>query len=155
MSENFEEREKYLVFRIENELYASPLLDFREVIEYTPPKVVPNMAPYFAGMINLRGLIIGVVDLRLKLGYHSKSGPKPSLLICEASEGPIGATIDRVEFVIQILPSEIQELKVEGRVNVNYLKGFIQQGEHFITILDIKKLITDFNDHTDSVETAA
>jgi purine-binding chemotaxis protein CheW len=146
MSEQFTEKEKYLVYKIQDELYASPLLDFREVIEYTSPKIVPNMASYFIGMINLRGLIIGVVDLRKKLGYESQNALRPSLLICETEDGPIGATIDKVEFVLQLLPQDIQELKIEGRVDVAFLKGFIQHGEHLITIVDIRKLISNFDD---------
>jgi purine-binding chemotaxis protein CheW len=154
MNENFAEKEKFLVYRIQNELYASPLLDFREVIEYTEPKHVPNMAPYFVGMINLRGLIIGVVDLRLKFGYGNPSTTKSSLLICETETGPIGAVIDHVDFVIQIHQEEIQDLKVDGRVKVRFLKGFIHHGESLITVLDVKKLISDFSDFSNPSEAA-
>ena len=146
MSEDFEEKEKYLVYRIENELYASALLDFKEVVEYSKPKSVPNMPQCFSGMINLRGLIIGVIHLRLKLGINRPYEGRSSILICETSSGPIGAIIDKVECVIPIHLSEIQDMKVHGRVDVQFLKGFFQYKDELITILDIKKFTEFFED---------
>jgi purine-binding chemotaxis protein CheW len=148
MSEAYEEKHKYLVYRIHDELYASPLLDFKEVIEYTPPKLVPNMATYFTGMINLRGLIIGVVDIRKKLGYSIEVIHKASFLICDTELGPLAATIDRVEAVIQLSSDQIQDMKLDSRIKACYLNGFVQQGEDLITVLDIKKLISDFNENS-------
>ena len=143
MSEIHEDKERYLVYRIKDELYASPLLDFKEVIEFIRPKVVPNMPNYFSGMVNLRGLIMGVIDLRKKLGYPDEYHQKPSMLICETDVGPLAAIIDKVEFVIYFSPSEIQDLKVEGKVDISCFKGFIQYQEHLISVIDIKKFVSN------------
>jgi purine-binding chemotaxis protein CheW len=142
MSEFQEDKERYLVYRIDNELYASPLLDFKEVIEYIKPKIVPNMPEYFSGMINLRGLIIGVIDVRKKIGISSEFHQNPSLLICETDSGPMGAIIDKVESVIHISPKEVQDLKVEGKIDLAFLKGFYQHQDKFISIIDIKKFVS-------------
>jgi purine-binding chemotaxis protein CheW len=143
MSEIHEDKERYLVYRIKDELYASPLLDFKEVIEFIRPKVVPNMPNYFSGMVNLRGLIMGVIDLRKKLGYTDDYHQKPSMLICETDVGPLAAIIDKVEFVIYFSPSEIQDLKVEGKVDISCFKGFMQYQEHLISVIDIKKFVSN------------
>jgi purine-binding chemotaxis protein CheW len=142
MSELYEDKERYLVYRIKDELYASPLLDFKEVIEYIKPKLVPNMPSCFSGMINLRGLIMGVIDLRLKLGVHETNSLKSSMLICETDVGPLAAVIDKVEFVIYVTPSDIQDLKIEGKVQIDCLKGFLQHQDNLITIIDIKKFVS-------------
>jgi purine-binding chemotaxis protein CheW len=143
MSEVHEDKERYLVYRIKDELYASPLLDFKEVIEFIKPKIVPNMPNYFSGMVNLRGLIIGVIDLRKKLGYEENYELKPSMLICETDVGPLAAIIDKVEFVVYFSPAEIQDLKVEGKVDISCLQGFMQYQEHLISVIDIKKFVSN------------
>jgi purine-binding chemotaxis protein CheW len=142
MSDLYEDKERFLVYRIKDELYASPLLDFKEVIEYIKPKLVPNMPSCFSGMINLRGLIMGVIDLRVKLGIQESNFLKSSMLICETEVGPLAAVIDKVEFVIYVTPSDIQDLKIEGKVQIDCLKGFLQHQDHLITIIDIKKFVS-------------
>jgi purine-binding chemotaxis protein CheW len=122
MSELYEDKERYLVYRIDDDLYASPLLDFKEVIEFIKPKVVPNMPTCFSGMINLRGLIMGVIDLRIKLGILDHNPLRSSMLVCETEVGPLAAVIDKVEFVIYVSPAEIQDLKIEGKVAIDCLK---------------------------------
>jgi purine-binding chemotaxis protein CheW len=151
MSEVHEDKERYLVYRIKDELYASPLLDFKEVIEFIKPKIVPNMPNYFSGMVNLRGLIIGVIDLRKKLGYQDEYQARSSMLICETEIGPLAAIIDKVEFVIYFAPSEIQDVKIEGRVDIGCLKGFMQYQEHLISVIDIKKFVSNI-EHQEVVD---
>lgn len=74
MNEN-ESENKFLVFSVGEELYASPLLSIREVLEFQPPKPMPNMVHYFTGVINVRGAIVGVIDLRTKFGHEAKNWP--------------------------------------------------------------------------------
>jgi purine-binding chemotaxis protein CheW len=100
------------------------------------------MPSCFSGMINLRGLIMGVIDLRVKLGIHESNPVKSSMLICETEIGPLAAVIDKVEFVIYVTPSDIQELKIEGKVQIDCLKGFLQLQDNLITIIDIKKFVS-------------
>jgi purine-binding chemotaxis protein CheW len=155
MSEVYEEKDKFLVYRIGDEYYASKLLDFVEVIEYTKPKIVPNMSACFSGMINLRGLIIGVVDLRKKLGIFEEFSGKPSMLICDTELGPIGAIIDKVEYVMPFSQSDIQDLKVERKMDKVYLKGFFQHQENLITVIEIKSFVSNFEENYNCQEKAA
>jgi purine-binding chemotaxis protein CheW len=155
MSEIYVDKERYLVYRIKNELFASPLLDFKEVIEFIKPKLVPNMPSCFSGMINLRGLIIGVIDLRLKLGITDSFSSKSSMLICETQVGHLAAVIDKVEYVINVSPSEIQDLKIEGRVDVDCLRGFIQHQENLIIVIDIKKFVSSIKNNIESEQEKA
>ena len=85
---------------------------------------------------------MGVIDLRLKLGVHETNALKSSMLICETDVGPLAAVIDKVEFVIYVTPSDIQYLKIEGKVQIDCLKGFLQHQDNLITIIDIKKFVS-------------
>lgn len=137
------ESHSYLVFRIHGELYASPLLEFSEVVGFIEPKPVPNMPDYFSGMINLRGVIVGVVDLRKKMGINDTFTGKQTMLICETESGIMGASIDKIESVIHIDPATIQDVKLSTRVSADYLQGFINHHEEIITLIDVKNFISD------------
>src|ERR1700733_14388086 len=98
----FEDRSKYkyMLFHLGQEVYGTPLLQVREVIENRPSKAVPNSVAAFEGVINLRGEVIGVIDLRKML----KINPAQSLsiLVFESSQGLMGAIVDRCIAVAEI-----------------------------------------------------
>ncbi len=137
------ENERFLVFCINEELYASPLLEFHEVVEMIKPKPVPNMPEHFSGMINLRGVIVAIIDLRKKMGIHEKYMGKQTMLICETETGIIGASIDRVESVIHIDPATIQDVKIEGKIALEYLRGFVNHEGKIITLVDVKSFLSE------------
>ena len=95
---NNQDSEKYLVYQLGGESYASPLMEVREVIEYRAAKPIPHTAPFFKGVINVRGEIIGVVDLRTRLGIETGTAPSAHLIF-DAESGPLAAVVDRVHAV--------------------------------------------------------
>ncbi len=137
------ENERYLVFCIDDELYASPLLDFHEVVEMIKPKPVPNMPEHFSGMINLRGVIVAIIDLRKKMGIGERYQGKQTMLICETETGIMGASIDRVESVIHIHSASVQDVKIAGKIALEYVKGFVNHQDRIITIVDVKSFLSE------------
>ena len=129
---------KYLLFYVGDEIYGVPLLDVKEVIEYQEPKTVPNMVSHFSGLINLRGAIVGVMDLREKFGISSAKSRTTSMLICETSQGLIAAVIDRVESVT-VIPSEQIEPKppVVTKVKTDYLAGIAKVEDRLVAIITL------------------
>ena len=115
---------RYLLFYVGAELYGVPLLDVKEVIEYQIPKPVPNMVSHFSGVINLRGAIIGVLDLRKKLGVPADCTRTTAMLICETEQGVLAAVIDRVDSVTLITADCIDtKAPVQTSVKSEYLSG--------------------------------
>ncbi len=139
-----ENENKYLVFKIGAETYGSPLLTIREVLEYQAPKHMPNMVSFFSGVINVRGAIVGVVDLRKKLAVDDKVGPRTAMLLCDTEQGAIVAVVDRVESVQEFAAGEV-ELKppVKPQVDASYLIGVAKASASLITLLDLHRLLTD------------
>lgn len=133
--------DKFLVFQMGDELFAAALVEVREVIELSNPKPIPNMTAYFKGVINIRGEIIGVIDLRERLGIKNA---KPALcqLVFETASGPLAAIVDRVHSVIVLDPSEL-----ERRPNVAqgsdraYFLGVAKVDEAIITFISLPKVI--------------
>lgn len=133
-------KNRYIVYKIANELYASPLTSVREVIKQVDIKAVPFMVKYFKGVINLRGQIVSVVDLAEKLELHSKNDFKQQrlILILETSQGLIGALIDDVELVVDFEEKSIERNpNVEVRVPVEYFLGIARMENRLVNLLNL------------------
>jgi purine-binding chemotaxis protein CheW len=143
MSEN-ESENKFLVFSVGEELYASPLLSIREVLEFQPPKPMPNMVHYFTGVINVRGAIVGVIDLRTKFGHEAKNWPRTPFLLCDTSRGAIATIVDSVERVQAFAEDQIdRHPPVATKVEQSYLMGVAKSNQELITLVDIEKLLNE------------
>lgn len=129
---------KYMIFVLGGEQYGVPLLTVREVIEYKVPKPVPNSAAGFEGVINLRGDVVGIMDLRKLLKVK---GDKPRcMLVFESQAGLMGAIVDRVLSVSEILEKDIE---VRSSIGVKEASDcFIGVGKldsGLITLVDLQK----------------
>lgn len=135
---------KYLVFRIGDGLYSSPLLSIREVLEYQKPKPMPNMISYFAGVINVRGAIVGVVDLRTKFGTKATVDTKTAMLLCDTDRGSIAAIVDHVESVQEFNDDMLEKRPaVKSKVSHDYLIGVAKRKNDLVTVIDLHKSLTN------------
>lgn len=138
-----ESLERFLEFDLGNEAYAVPLLSIKEVITVPETTPLPNSPSYFLGIMNLRGQIISVVDLRKKLKISSKSeGLEESVVIVDFEGVSIGLIVDSINRVINFAISELIEVpEVQSQVNAQYING-VYKGEKKLTIiLDLEKIL--------------
>lgn len=138
------DEQRCLIYRIGEGLYGSPLLSVREVLEYQAPKFMPNMVRHFSGVINVRGAIVGVVDLRVKFGLDGAVGPRTSMLLCDTDKGALAAIVDRVESVHEFSEADI-DLKpaVQAKIEQQYLIGIGRKNENLVTIIDLHRSLTE------------
>lgn len=136
---------RYLIYKIGEEIYGSPLLTIREVLEYQKPKFMPNMVAYFSGVINVRGAIVGVVDLRSKFGVQETVKELgTAMLLCDTEKGPIAAVVDAVESVQLIDDSDLdKEPPVQSKLERGYLLGVAKHKGRLITIIDLLQSLSD------------
>ena len=135
---------KYIVYKIGVELYGSPLLSVREVLEYQKPKYMPNMVHHFTGVINVRGAVVGVVDLRKKFSENEEMGPRVAMLLCDTPRGPVAAVVDSVESVVELLEEDIDKRPpIRAQVELKYLKGVSKKNTDLITIIDLHESLAD------------
>lgn len=136
------ESSKYLIYRIGGDLYGTPLLDVREVVEYQKPKPMPNMRPEFIGVINLRGSVVGVVDLRKQFGCAPELPRKAALIVCSIDEGTSSVLVDQVESVSEIAADQIEkDPPVKPRVPLQYLLGVGKLSKDLITLVDLRSIL--------------
>ncbi len=141
--ENGIEESKYLVFRLANELYASPLIAVREIIKMQPIKPVPFMVHYFRGILNLRGLIVSVVDLRLKFDFPNIDLASGLLVVVESAEGTIGAVVDDVISVHSFPKENIEtNLPLKTKIPLEFFVGVSHYNDRLVNIVDIGSTLT-------------
>jgi len=135
--------EKYLTFQVLDEYYAISILKVKEIIGMSKITKIPNLPNYIKGVINLRGEIVHLIDIREKFGIEKKEYNKFTvIIIVETSNNLVGFIVDKVLDVINIEKDKIQKvIEIEGMIGNEYLKGMIKELDELIVIIDIEKLI--------------
>ena len=127
---------KFLIFNLGNEVYGTPLLSVREVIEYKIPKPVPNTDSSFEGVINLRGEVIGILDLR-KI-FKVEAPTAACLLVFESEMGVLAAAVDKVVSVTEIKDTNIDHKQSGGKkLDIEYLIGIGKTDQGLVTLIDL------------------
>jgi purine-binding chemotaxis protein CheW len=139
---------QYLGFSLAGETYAIELLRIREIIEHVPITRVPGMPSSVLGVINLRGRVVPVVDLAVKMGL----GPRPitrwtCFVIVEAvmdgERTALGLLADSVSEVLDLAPDDVEPPPAFGtRTPVDYLRGLGRQEQRFILLLDLDRMLS-------------
>lgn len=134
--------QKFLIFQMGEEWFATSLIEIREVIEYNEPKPIPQMPAFFKGVINIRGEIIGVIDLRERLGIKG-SNKALCQLIFETDAGPLVAIVDRVQSVTVIEESQLERrnmVTAPGTTDRSYFLGVGKLDDRIVTLISLRKL---------------
>lgn len=146
--ETITETTQYLTFKLEEELFALDIGKVREVLDFTSITKVPQTPDYMRGVINLRGSVVPVVDLRLKFGMAmAEQTVNTCVIIVEVDlEGErvvMGAMADAVQEVMDLEPDQIEPPpRIGTKLNTDFIKGMGKHNEQFIIILDIDKVFT-------------
>jgi purine-binding chemotaxis protein CheW len=142
------ETTQYLTFKLEDEVFALDISKVREVMDFTTITKVPRTPEFMRGVINLRGSVVPVVDLRLKFGMSkTEKTVNTCIIITEVTvDGEttiLGTLADSVQEVMNLEPDHIEPApKIGTKLNVEFIKGMGTQGEHFTIIIDIDKIFS-------------
>lgn len=137
---------QFLTFTLDNEQYAIGVSKVREVLEHTKITKLPRTAEFMKGIINLRGMGVPVIDLRLKFGLPETPITKDTSIIVmevesESGSVVVGALADAVHEVVDIEDSSIEPAPRFGtRLAAEFIKGVGKRDDSFIIILDIDRI---------------
>ena len=139
---------KYLTFTLHKESYGIDVLKVREIIRLTTITAVPQMPAYVRGVINLRGKIIPVMDLRLKFGFAEAASTETTCIIVVQVKLPdgkatqMGLVVDGVEEVANIADADIEETpNFGGQISTDYIVGMAKVKGAVKTLLDIDGVV--------------
>lgn len=135
--------DRYLVFILGEETYAMPLLEVREVIAVPETTAVPNSPEYFSGIMNLRGQVISIFDLRKKLNIKPMDkASENAVIIIDINGVNVGIVVDEVNSVQSIGPDEMGEAPQMEKKHVNkYLYGVARKNERLVLLIELKKVL--------------
>lgn len=140
---------KYLTFFLGNESYGLPVIKVREIIRFLTPTLVPQMPEHVVGVINLRGKIIPVVNLRLKFGLTAReSSERTCTVVVQIKSGVggkslIGLVVDGVEEVVQVSAADIETAPEFGPgADTQHILGMAKIKGVIKTLLDLDQIIS-------------
>ncbi len=134
---------KFLNFFLEREEYGIEILKVREIIGTMTITPVPRTPDFMRGVINLRGTIIPVVDLRLKLDMESSDIGDSCIIVVEAQGVQMGIVVDKVSEVLDINGEDIENAPAFGpHVNTDYILGIGKSKDGVKLLLDIDKVLS-------------
>lgn len=139
---------QYLTFKLDQELFAVEIGRVREVLEFSTMTKVPRTPDFMRGVINLRGNVVPVVDVRLKLGLGmTDKTVETCVVISEISvDGErtvLGALVDSVQEVIDLDVNHLAPPPHLGsRIDSSVIRGMGKRDDHFIMILDLDRVFT-------------
>ena len=153
---------KYLTFALASEEYGLEILKVREIIGYMEITAVPRTPDYVKGVINLRGQVIPVVDLRSKFGMDTAEVTEQTcIIVVEIDQGQrkfsTGIVVDRVQEVLDIVAENIEEAPQFGStVQTDFILGMGKIGDTVKILLDINKVLVgeDFESFTSKSNSA-
>ena len=138
---------QYLSFFAAGEEYALPILEVTEIVECTAITRMPSMPTSIRGVTNLRGRVVPVVDLSVRLGLpESKLTRRTCIVMVEATldreKSVVGLMVDSVSQVMDLPPSQIEPPPTFGtRIRVDFVRGMGRVGTHFVPVLELSRLL--------------
>jgi purine-binding chemotaxis protein CheW len=136
---------KYLSFFLSDEEYGIEILKVQEIIGVLPVTAIPRTPPHVLGVINLRGKIIPVVDLRMRFDLESVETTEETCVIVVATNGVVmGLQVDRVSEVIDVTAEQIEATPNFGaQINTDYILGLGNCDGRVRLLLDIDRVLPD------------
>jgi purine-binding chemotaxis protein CheW len=135
---------EYLTLRLGGETYGIDILQVQEIREWEAPTTLANAPEYILGVINLRGVIVPIVDLRIRFGLAAAAGEDCAVVIVlNFSDRVVGAVVDAVCDVLR-LPAE--EIKPTPRFastvfDAQFITGLVSAGDDMIVLLDVRRVV--------------
>lgn len=136
------ELNRFIEFSLGYEDYAIPLLMVREVISVPDTTPIPKSPSHFLGIMNLRGQVISVVDLRKKLKIEAKQDKEEAVIIVDIGGMNIGVVVDSINKVLAFSSDDVSEMpEVENQINTQYIFGVFKKEKSLTVLLDIAKVL--------------
>lgn len=135
---------EYLTFRLDQEEYGIDILKVQEIRGYEPPTRIANAPNFIKGVVNLRGTIVPIVDMRLKFNCsHADYNSFTVVIILNLRSRVVGVVVDSVSDVMELTPDSIRSAPdIESAIDNSCILGLGSVGERMLILLDIEKLMS-------------
>ena len=138
------EIQQYVIFSVNEQTYGIEILKIKEVVSYRKITPLPNMRGLIKGIINLRGVVLPVFDLREKFNLPETIYTHlHTIIVIEILGRVMGIIVDEISDVVKILPEEVQSTSnLPPGMKTEYMKGIGEKENRLIVLLDIDRLLS-------------
>lgn len=135
---------EYLTFRLDREEYGIDILKVQEIRGYEPPTRIANAPPFIKGVVNLRGTIVPIVDMRLKFNCaNAQYDAFTVVIILNLRQRIVGVVVDSVSDVMGLVPEQMRAAPdIESIIDSDAIIGLGSLGDRMLILLDIEKLMS-------------
>lgn len=134
---------EYLTFRLDREEYGIDILKVQEIRGYEPPTRIANAPEFIKGVVNLRGTIVPIVDMRLKFQcVKAEYNAFTVVIILNLRDRIVGVVVDSVSDVMELPPENLKAApEIDSVIDSSAVMGLGSLGERMLILLDIEKLM--------------
>lgn len=142
------EPRQFLTFNLKEELFCLPIESIKEIIGVSKITPVPMVPDFIRGIINIRGLVVPVIDLSVRFGWPKSDITKRSCVVIIEIEHEdnvlvLGLIIDSVSEVIEMTPSDIGEAPSFGsKIRTDFISNMLKINDEFVVVLDVHKVLS-------------
>ncbi|MBX3454717.1 chemotaxis protein CheW [Ferrovibrio sp.] len=142
--ENTAAAQDYLTFAIDQQVYGIDILSVREIRAWTDVTNLPNTPEYVRGIINLRGTIVPIYDLRVRLGGGvTKPTRMHVVIVVVAANGTFGLLVDSVSDILSIVDRDLQTVpETDAASDYRFLSAIVARDERMVSIIDLDRLVS-------------
>lgn len=151
------ELSQHLTFLLGDEEYGIEILKVQELRGYMGVTPIPNTPAYICGVMNLRGAVVPVMDLRSRFSMpHLEYTRFTVIVVVTVREKVIGLVVDAVSDVVDVLPAQLRERpELGGQADMRFIGGMATLGEKLVVLLDLERLLSEDDLQVASAENAA
>ncbi len=135
---------EFLSFKIGTEEYGIDILKVQEIRSYEPPTRIANAPPFIKGVVNLRGVIVPIIDMRLKFNIEQvRYDSFTVVIVLNIGKQVVGMVVDSVSDVLTLMPEELQAVpEFNSAVDGDHLLAIGTVNDRMLILIDIEKLMT-------------
>lgn len=144
MEDKTNQVKKVIVFQLSDEEYAVDVQQVGSIERIEPITRVPETAMFVKGVINLRGVVTPIIDLRIRFGMEAEAYTDASrIIIVHVDDMNVGLVVDSANDVIDIQKESIEKApEVVGSVKVDYVEGVVKHDDRLFILLDLQRVLT-------------
>lgn len=136
-------RYELITFGVSGQLFGLDIMAIREIRAWSPVTRLPRVPNYVAGVVNLRGAVLPVIDLAVRLGWGpTETTPRNPIIVTELENQSRGLIVHDVNDIVSIASDDLQQPDAVSQDEIsNYLLGVAPLGEEMVMVLDLAKLM--------------
>jgi len=131
-----------ITFEVSGQIFALDIMAIREIRAWTPVTPMPRVPHYVAGVVNLRGTVLPVIDLAARLGWGAtQATPRHAIIVCQVNGQSQGLIVDSVSDIVTLPSDTLQSPPSAGQdAVISFLKGLAAIEDHMVMVLDLQSL---------------